>query len=70
MIDWKLVLFWGAAIGVGVVTWWGMFAWLGAGGAVLVLVLLVLAASAGECLERRGEGPVAHEGPRLRPPEF
>jgi hypothetical protein len=70
MIDWKLVLFWVAAIGVGVVTWWGLFAWLGPGSAVLVLVLLGLAVSAGEFLDRPAAGAVAHGDRRLLPPEI
>jgi hypothetical protein len=70
MVDWKLVLFWVGAMSIGVATWWALLAWFGAASAVVAIVLLGLAATAGALLDRLPQPCRASNGSRSeRPPE-
>jgi hypothetical protein len=51
MVDWKLMLFWVAALSLGVATWWLLLSWFGLHGALAAIGLVGLAASAGAGLD-------------------
>jgi len=56
MFDWRLMLFWAAALSLGVATWWFLFSWFGLHSAIVAIALVAFAATAGAALDQRRSG--------------
>jgi hypothetical protein len=69
MFDWRLMLFWAAALSLGVATWWFLLSWFGLRSAIVAIALVALAATAGAALEHRRSGRCLRAATPRRLPE-